>query len=377
MSRLSFDHSVRILSWIGDLLLIGTALTLLFMRGDVLTPGMTLVLVLAIFLGGLLPISVHFLDYLMARNATRAAEATAPESLRRALEQIDHLVTRVETSAADASKTSISARQVPALIESRTEAITDAAQRLEGILSKLGDWSEPLPQPAPGTGDSSASAPQAMETLLADFRDSLDTALAARGRELEALAERLSAIEEALRDRPQSAVTNPAVSPEFAESDRDTPPETTSTPKAKAETRTATKRTRKKKAARKKPTAAEPPAPPPAAAAPARAEVQLFEEESLPKALPDGQAALVVKALVGVNNRIYARGDPPLSWDIGRPLDPTGIGEWRLDLSEVSETLKVEIRLNDEIAAKGSPAEIHSGRITRASPVFPPANEPF
>ena len=47
------------------------------------------VLVLAVFLGGLLPISVFFVEYLERREANRNAEVVAPVKLQAALDHLD------------------------------------------------------------------------------------------------------------------------------------------------------------------------------------------------------------------------------------------------------------------------------------------------
>ena len=88
--------------------------------------------------------------------------------------------------------------------------------------------------------------------------------------------------------------------------------------------------------------------------------------------LPADHARLLVKALVGVNNRVYVRGDPPLQWDHGRPLEATGIGEWRLDLEGIDGPVEIEMRVNDEIAAKGAPVVITPGQNPEGRPAVPP-----
>lgn len=411
--RLTFPQIVRLFSWVGDLLLIAVALVILLAKGGNLTADYALVLILAVFLGGLLPVSVYFVEFLQQRQAARAAEVTAPETLHTALKRLDRLVVRVETAASDASKTTLAARQVPGLLQESTDALHAGLARLDALSKSLKDLpsaeaiaaqaasgpSAPVDlapvttlleqwraeQAAPPTVDLSQieqalaalkgiepPAPVAIDLspitdALTELRSDFEKALLVREDQLETLAEQLKSLEDMIGDAPlrvPDAPPPPAPAADSIAATNEDAPEPAASGKA---TPPAKRKRATKKTARKKPTV-EPAAPEPEG---------LFGEELARAGLPEGKASLLVKALIGVNNRLYVRGDPPLHWDHGRPLEAIGIGEWRLDLESLEGPVEVELRLNDEIAAKGAPTVLTPGQIARATPQFPPANEPF
>lgn len=90
-----------------------------------------------------------------------------------------------------------------------------------------------------------------------------------------------------------------------------------------------------------------------------------------PPDLPEDTVRITAKAMVGVSNRIFVRGNAPLSWEKGTALALSGIGEWQLELQGVSEPLQCEFRLNDEIVAMGPPLEVAPGEAVTVSPKFP------
>ncbi len=375
MTRLSFVQIVRILAWAGDLLLIAAALTLLISRGGSLTTGMALVLILGIFLGGTLPILVYYLDFLFARNAARAAQDLAPESLRRAMEELDRLVQRVEIAASDASKTTIAARQVPGHIEAHTKTLDGTVERMETLLAQL---NEALPD-APADASVPDSGP--LQGKLTEIQEILDTHRNEYLNARQGLDAKLAAIEAHIQAvAPVSAAAPSGDAPPVSAAREPPQPVQEATPSApspKPEKASETIDSPKKRARPQKKRAKKRAAQPAESAPKPSADEELFTDPEASAELPANQSALIIKALVGVNNRIFVRGDPPLSWDLGRPLEATGIGEWRLDLEDLEAPIKAEIRLNDEIAAKGNAVEMSPGRITRGSPVFPSANEPF
>ncbi|MFP4283447.1 MAG: hypothetical protein ACLFU2_12555 [Opitutales bacterium] len=420
MKTVPFSTLVRTLSWVGDALLILFALSLFLIHGAALTSGMAAVLALAVFLGGCLPLAVYTIEFLWARQQIQAAAVKAPETLRVALAEIGSLVQRAETAAADASRATLSARQVPA----QAQEIVDRLQALGdgfGSLRAHAPDESAVPVPAPVSVDLST-----LEAALTEIRAHLENALLVREDKLETIAERLESLEDTLGDTfpaasstplgslpatvetpaapapaapapDQGAATpsepSPAVTPPPAREDGP-PPEAAPPPSAVAgeDMASATPPTSTKakggKAKRSRPRASTTPAaskeapvppssgdqPPPTKEGSAPS---LFGEEAIEPELPAGECRLIVKALVGVSNHVYARGAPPLDWEKGRRLSPTGIGEWRLELEGLSEPAEVELRLNDELPAKGGRIVLQPGHIHRASPQFPPRNEPF
>src|SRR5690606_5850961 len=135
---------------------------------------------------------------------------------------------------------------------------------------------------------------------------------------------------------------------------------------------TRTSRTKRKSAA--KATRAKPE--PNAVARVAENEMHLFSPDEIQTTPPiapigDDQGLLLVKAFVGISNRLFARGDAPLNWEEGVPLRPSGIGEWRLDLEGLEEPIQVELRINDEVSAAGDLITLAPGIPQSISPRFP------
>lgn len=123
-----------------------------------------------------------------------------------------------------------------------------------------------------------------------------------------------------------------------------------------------------------------PPAPPaPRKSAKARRaeqEMQLFDGDAFeakppsPKVAP-GHCLVVAKAIIGISNKLFLRGDDPLSWDTGTPLQMTGIGEYRLELDGLEGPIECEVRLNDELSALGGTIRLEPGQAITVTPHFP------
>ncbi len=139
MSRSTFfSHTVRISSWIGDLVLTGLAVWLAIHNRDQMTLHLAFALGLCVVLGGMLPITVYIVDYFFAQNARRLAEARGPENLHTAMVQLDELSRRVEEAARSAAKSTIVARQIPDRIEERFKQLSVLSDRLDSeILMRL------------------------------------------------------------------------------------------------------------------------------------------------------------------------------------------------------------------------------------------------
>jgi hypothetical protein len=90
-----------------------------------------------------------------------------------------------------------------------------------------------------------------------------------------------------------------------------------------------------------------------------------FEEpgEQSPPALRSDQVQIRVKSMVGIQNRLYIRGDEPhLSWEAGQRLDVVGIGEFFFELSGVGEGFGAAFWLNDEVEADLGPVRLQPGQ---------------
>jgi hypothetical protein len=73
-----------------------------------------------------------------------------------------------------------------------------------------------------------------------------------------------------------------------------------------------------------------------------------FGDSTERKIDPDS-VALEVEAMVGISNKVFIRGDEPyLSWDVGVPLEMSGIGHWSWKADNIKEPIKVLLLKNDD-----------------------------
>jgi hypothetical protein len=123
---------------------------------------------------------------------------------------------------------------------------------------------------------------------------------------------------------------------------------------------------------------AEPSAPPKAKSAKAlraEQEMQLFGGDEFESAPPSPKVApnhcvVIAKAIIGISNNLFLRGDAPLSWEVGTPLQMTGIGEYQLEVEGLDGPIECEIRLNDELSALGGTIRLEPGQAVKVSPHF-------
>lgn len=355
MEKTSFAKYTHIFSWVADGLLILFALSIFIAFGSGMSPTMAVILALSIFLGGLLPLGAHLLDYFFAKLNVKERESSAPHAMREIASRLDSLLARIEDTAADAARTTLTARQIPSQIQASTDRLEKAKSDLAaliGVMDKL-PTSSSVSELA-GKLEPHERVTLDLEPLLKRFaalEGEIEKALLVREDKLEEIIDQLQQFEETM-DSLEGAPRPPGDMPE--------PPTVTTTPEPLvAKPQPTTKKNSPAKPAQ-------------------NAQADLFavveSDDGSDRSAP---TALVAKAMVGVSNKLFIRGDAPLSWDEGVALNPTGIGEWRIDFEDINAPFEVEIRLNDDIAAKGPTIRIEPGKIAHVSPVFPTDNEPF
>lgn len=376
--RSVFANFLRVSCWVADLLLIVLAVYLAIHNRDNLTVSIALALGLSVLLGGLLPLAVYGLDYLFARNERLMEEARGPENLRAAMARLDKLVHRVEAAAEGATKSTLVARQVPDRIEDKLGALDALAARLQPeSLEKLAAEVAALGQRL----DERVSGPT-VETAETGESEALEDDWVDEPTDLEAVF--LPGEEESVEPRPpfgEEVVMDDPLDAEIAvekkaaaETGKPTPPEVPARePNEKPTPPEVPAREPKEKEPKKEP-AKRKAAKTAKKKAAAEDESSLFSPDELLSAdgLETDRGLLVVKAMVGIANTLYARGDAPLNWEQGVALVPSGIGEWRLELKELREPLQCELRINDEVSALGAPVRIEPGRRQIVTPRFPP-----
>lgn len=326
-------------------------------------PIMAVVVALCIFLGGLLPLLAHLIDYLQAKLLLSERETAAPETIANLTDRFETLLKRVEEASADVARTTLTARQIPTQIQSSTEAIDKSKTALTDALSCI----EKLPTSTSIEAlaeklEPTMNAPvdlSPISTRLDALEAQVDKGLLIREDKLEEIIEHLQQLEETIDSAPEALSASEESAPPV-----EVPTEPASSP-AKADEQTLP-------ANKKKPTAKPKQAPAPSPQA------DLFSQASEETVLSNPSTTSIrAKAMVGLGNEVFARGDEPLSWEQGSPLKPVGIGEWLLELEDILGPIEVQLRLNDEVAANGPSLNLEPGQQIDATPEFPPENEPF
>lgn len=97
------------------------------------------------------------------------------------------------------------------------------------------------------------------------------------------------------------------------------------------------------------------------------------EEETEADKPEDGKrAALLANILIGIGNKLYVRGEGTgLSWSEGQPMEFVEIGLYRWTSANLEEPIQVQIYLNDEISALGDPIRLRPGEELEVTPDFP------
>jgi hypothetical protein len=333
------------------------ALSIFIAYGPRMEPVMAVVLALCIFLGALLPLLAHYIDYLQAKLFLREQEAAVPETIKDLTEHFEKLLHRVEEAAADVARTTLTARQIPTQLQSSTETIDKSKDALKDALSGI----KKLP-----TSDSIETLIQQLEskespavdfspitTRLDALEAQVDKGLLVREDKLEEMIEQLQQFEEALDTLSESLQAPVELSSEQ-------PKEAVEVVESNPPPAQKKKRAAKVKKA---------PTPSPQA--------DLFTAGGDETPLSDDSTTILVKAMVGLPNEVFARGDEPLNWDEGTALKLVGIGEWLLEVKELTSPIEVQLRLNDEVAANGPSLNLEPGQRLTASPDFPGEVEPF
>lgn len=341
---------------------------------DALTVNIALALGLCVVMGGLLPLAVYGFDYLFAKNERLMEEARAPENLREALIRLEKLGVRVEDAAEGATKSTLVARQVPDRIEEKLKRLDEIADRLQPeSLEKMTADIKELAERLESLSNASDHAKEPIHPRLAAAvpEDSAPPAPVSDDSESivdDWVEEPTDADDISVPGQSEDEAFVPGASPldedplteEIEAETEDETEEPTEAPVAKKKKKKARAPAKSPKRAKKSPVQADEPS--------------LFpsEEISETRGVGEGQCLLIVKAMVGISNKLHARGDAPLDWDKGVALEPAGIGEWRLALDGISEPVCCELRINDDVAALGEPLTLEPGQRQTVTPRFPP-----
>lgn len=324
-------------SWVGNLVLTVLAFYLAFTYPDPLTPLVFLTVAACILSGNLLPIGVYWILVRWREAELQAESAEANVRIREALRRSEEVLGRLDETEGALAKSILVARQVPERISEKLQALESLAESLkEGGLEKLTAALRPG-SGASGEGDRDFHAAlQRLEDQLSGLAGA-DKPPADNGvslsEKLDLLNDALEGIQDSLGDL---LVEVAKVQVHSAPSG---PP-----PAKKAARKTA----RRKKA---QPAPADP-----------QPDLQLEAEADPPAETSDGGVQLTVHAMVGISNKLYLRGDAPLSWEAGAPMDLVGIGEFSWTDSGIDEPIEVSVLLNDAVEAEGGTIQLEPGK---------------
>lgn len=374
---------VFITSWVGNFLLTGLAFYLGFTQAEPLTIGLLGSVAGCILLGNVLPIAVYAFYLYDQRSQVEAEQTEASLVVREALRRSEAVLKRLEDAEGSIAKSLLLARQLPEkMLESQTgsdallaalsaldpgqfSGLVDRLEKLqvrtalegEGVEVRLAELQTSMDEirPSVKTLADKAEEQQAMEEAAPAEKDELgvETKLDLLQEAMEGLEDSLDQLLVQLRQGAVSARKDDEVPDERkpidesgddftrAESVAREPGESVEDQLGSlVETKKAPKKRVAKVAAEK-------------ALAPAAVDqVEMGLPTSEGASRPEIEADCVqirVKAMVGIQNRLFIRGDEPhLSWEAGQRMDLTGIGEFFKELRGVGEPLQVAFWLNDE-----------------------------
>lgn len=383
-------------SWVGNLLLTGLAFYLGFTQAEPLTIGLLGSVAGCILLGNVLPIAVYAFYLYDQRSQVEAEQTEASLVVREALRRSEVVLKRLEDAEGSIAKSLLLARQLPEkMLESQggSDALLGALSALDpGQFSGLVDRLEKLQMKTALEGEGVEARLTELQASMDEIRPLVKT-LAVKAEEQQAMEEaapaekdelgvesKLDLLQEAMEGLEDSldqllvqlrkgAVSareddevrgekgptgEPAESFATHESgNRELDQSAEDKPGSAAETKKSPKKRVAKIAAEK---------------ASAPAEVDQFEmglstsEDDSRPAVEADCVQIRVKAMVGIQNRLYIRGDEPhLSWEAGQRMDLTGIGEFFKELRGVGEPLQVAFWLNDEQESEHGVVQLEPG----------------
>ena len=371
-------------SWFGNLVLTLLAFYLAFSHAGPLTPLVFLTVAVCILSGNALPIGVYLILVRWNEAELRAEAAEANVRLRDALARSEEVMGRLDEAEGALAKSIIVARQVPERISEQFKPLVDLSERFEDL--ELTSFTEALASQSEVTAklqqgqDALQSSLGELQAGLKEVRKDLKDVPAAMGKLLEkaeahatarepdeldvSVGERLDLVFETLETVQDSLdgllqrvaeIQLPAAGPDRPVEPEQVEPEPEPEPEPAPEKKAAGKRGRKE-----------------AVADDVQAEMQLEAAAELPADAGDGKTRLVVHAMVGINNKLFIRGDEPwLSWEDGQQMELIGIGEYAWAIDELKEPIEVTILLNDEVPAEEGTIRLEPGQTVHSTPRFP------
>jgi hypothetical protein len=386
-------------SWLGTLFLTILAFYLAFTHDGPLSPLIFFTVALCILSGNALPISVYWILVRWHEAELKAEAAEATLRVRDALGRSEEIIARLDEAEGALAKSVLLARQVPERIKSSFEQMDALAGKLDTLeltsfteaLQGQGKFIRELKHPLDavqgsveevkagleGVRKDVKGVPATLGTLLekvssthpAAAENELDISM---GERLDLVFETLEGVQDSLdgllqriaelavpvsRENPDP-IGEPEVIEEPVAEEPDLPAEPEDIP---VETEPEPPVAKKKKAKRQK--------------KPSKEKQMMLSPESGQRNGPeasDGMTRLIAHAMIGMQNKLYIRGDEPwLSWDDGQQMELIGIGEFAWTMPDLDEPIDVTILLNDQFPAEGESVRLVPGNTIRINPVFP------
>ena len=347
-------------SWLGNLILTLLAFFLAFTHDGPLTPLVLLTVALCIMSGNLLPIATYLIFTRWREAELRAEASEANVRVRDALKRSEEVIGRLDIAEGALSKIILVARQIPERIGEGFKSVEDLLERLDTL--EISSFTETLEGQSSTLTDLLGEI-QDFQKGLAGLKSEMDgipkslqklvEAIPKPGREDTSdgdisLGERLDLVYESLESVQDSL---DGLLQRMADLGRPVPVSSKAAPSPE-------------------PSKARP-------EGPAQEEMALKVDSppsaTVPESPPaDGKIRLSVRAMVGIQNKLYIRGDEPwLSWEEGQPMDLVGIGEFSYQLDDASEPIEVSVLLNDEIESEAGTIALKPGKPLRLDLRFP------
>ncbi len=386
-------------SWAGNALLTLLAAYVAFTHTGLLLPGTILTIAVCILAGNLLPLGAHALLYSWDQLAVRAEQAQAGETLRKAIVRLGQAEARLAEARDASAKATLVARQIPDRIEEQFRTVAQSLQNLDTkavaeLDRDIRRCVESLAEATTHLEETDRPDPGETEDAVNKTDEAVSTALAALQSTVERLANELTALREERLATPSSQ-SEPDSGPVPAQppaegssseedtfgddpdwsvditgtvdfSDDDDDPFGGIEDELRAADKPA-KKASKKRAAKKKAKRAVP------GKKDDDPHAELFSTKDMEAEEPPRGSTTILEAhaMIGIHNKLYLRGDPPLlDWDKGTPLDLTGIGEYRWTTGELKNPLTCKLLLNDERWAIGENLVLQPGQTLVTHPKF-------
>ena len=356
-------------SWAGNFFLTVLAFYLAFTHDGPLSPTIFLTVAICILSGNILPIAVYWLLITWREAELKAEGLEASVRVRDALRRSEDIMGRLDETEGSLAKAILVSRQVPERIResfdellaiaskldtmeisSFTESLSRQSESIKSVEGEIGNNAKVLQQ----LDKDLKGIPKALEKILEEIRPETPSQMeeldSSTGERLDMLFESMESIQDSIDSllgriaeldsamksvRPEKAVKNPS-------------------DKAKSGKTASTANT--------------PDAPQQKSLGLDSSSTTSFRQSN---PVNSDQVRLVAHAMVGINNKLFVRGDEPwLSWDEGTPMDLVGIGEFAWVADDVKDPIEISIRLNDEMEALGGIVKLEPGKTIEISPKF-------